>query len=271
MTRDVLERKGKDRNIEHIPNIRGILSGISYDSVIVWDLDNTILQSRHELGSDQWYGALLGIAQAQLGPKFCLEVLNTTYNQVQSLVDVQKIEHDTIKLIDYFNRIGISQWLVTARNTGLYETTQRQLEKCNIRFIAERMLFCNGQNKGHCLEMTFARCHYRPAHIVVIDDKQYNVQSLREAAIRMNIRFNGFVYQFLNDKVQSFDVRHAHFQLALVTHLLTGTAQNFLKSLELGWEKHHEEAYSQLRFNDFIIEFDAANESKKISYGHKSI
>lgn len=127
MTRYVMERKGKDRNIQHIPKIRGILSGIDYDSIIVWDLDNTILQSRYELGSDQWYGALLGIAQAQLGPKFCLDVLNKTYNEVQSLVDVQKVEHDTIKLINYFHQMGISQWLVTARNTGLYETTQRQL------------------------------------------------------------------------------------------------------------------------------------------------
>lgn len=133
------------------------------------------------------------------------------------------------------------------------------------------MIFCNGQNKGHCLEMAFARWRYRPAHIVVVDDKEYNVQSLREAAIRMNIRFNGFVYQFLNDKVQSFDVRHAHFQLALVTHLLTDTVQIFLKSLELGWERHHEEAYSQLRFHNLIIEFDASNESEKMSHGHKSI
>lgn len=257
--------KGIAREIKSISNMRNMLSGISYDSVIVWDLDNTILQSRHELGSDQWFGVLLAIAKSQLGVNFKFQLMQNLYNQVQSLVDIDVIEHDTIKIIKYLHRIGVPQWLVTARNLELREVTLRQLEKCHIYFDAQCMIFCDGQDKGMCLENTFARLGYEVPHLVMIDDKPYNVESLRQAAIRMNSRFNGFIYEFLHEKVRAFDVGHAHFQLSLIVHLLNKSAQDFIKSLDLSWKKEHVNANDILRFANFVIELDPPEESEQMS------
>jgi Protein of unknown function (DUF2608) len=245
--------KGVERTIAHIPEMRAILSGLSYDSIVVWDMDNTILKSRHELGSDQWFGALVGIAKTKHGAQFEFDLLITTYNQVQAFTELVEIEEKTIKIIERLHRIGIPQILLTARNGELFEVTMRQLDSCGIYFNPSHMIFCDGQDKGLCLENFLSNLVCPIPHIVMIDDKKYNVESVRDAAIRMNARFNGFVYEFLNAEVQSFDVQHANFQLSFVMHLLDETAKRFVESLDLTWEDHHAKANQTLKFHQMEI------------------
>lgn len=240
-------QKGEERTVAHIPEMREILSSLSYDSVVVWDADNTLFKSRQELGSDQWFGALLGIAKTKHGAQFEFDLMKTTYNQVQAFTEVVEIERKTIRMIKMLNRIGIPQILLTARNDELFEVTVRQLVSCGINFYPANMIFCDGKDKGRCLENYLAMLPRQIPHIVMIDDKKYNVESVRDAAIRMNSRFNGFVYEFMNAEVQAFDVKHAHFQLSLVMHLLDEKATRFVESLELTWEKHHADANRTLK------------------------
>ena len=246
-------QKGVERTVAHIPEMREILSSLSYDSVVVWDADNTLFKSRHELGSDQWFGALLGIARTKHGNQFEFDLMKTTYNQVQAFTEVVEIEQKTIRMIKMLNTIKIPQILLTARNAELFQVTYRQLHRCGIHFNSSNMIFCDGEDKGRCLERFLARLQCHASHIVMIDDKKYNVESVRDAAIRMNSRFNGFVYEFLNTEIQSFDVRYAHFQLSLVMHLLDEKAKRFVESLELTWEKNHANANRTLHFYQMKI------------------
>ncbi len=36
-------------------SMRTILKHVSFDSVLLFDLDNTVIESQSELGSDQWF------------------------------------------------------------------------------------------------------------------------------------------------------------------------------------------------------------------------
>ena len=77
----------RNQQIIEIHSIREILKHISFDTVVYWDVDNTILQSASELGSDQWFCQLIDLATKQLGNTYAVikEVIQI-YHAVQERI-----------------------------------------------------------------------------------------------------------------------------------------------------------------------------------------
>lgn len=227
-------------HIFHINNIKELLTSrhIQFNSIVYWDLDNTVFQPTKELGSDQWFENFYALSKSKLNASFQLALMIETYNAIQAHVDVTHVEPKTIQIIQRLNTIGIPQVFLTARNAKLAAITVRQLEQVGIKASEYPIIFCDGRDKG---EMLVKSLQEKPAHIIMIDDKSKNIQHIEKAAAQRDIPFSGFVYNFLLEKVSQFDIGFSHFQLSCLQHKLPLQVQNFIDALELTWEPKHEE------------------------------
>jgi hypothetical protein len=203
--------------IKEIYHIRDILNSIHYNSWVIWDLDNTIIQARHELGSDMWFTVLMAetIRRYNHDAVFVRLALEL-YNYVQHLTHTEPAELNVVNIINRLHEIGIPQMIVTSRSEALRHTTLRQLRENGIHFDSNMILFCNGQNKGQHLERFLIRTKHVPSHFIMIDDKAPHLVHMQELAQKYQITFQGFAYRHLDTKVKAFDINKAHHQLMML-------------------------------------------------------
>jgi hypothetical protein len=234
-------------------SITDLLQFLSFDTWFIPDLDNTLMESKIELGSDQWFDKSFEHANKNITDKVeAADRMLTLYHEVQHHLLMQPVEASTVWMIRAFQDIGIPEVPLTARSECLIETTQRQLRQIGIDFSRQKhvipgrielnkvgdttsvyqdgIIFCNGQNKGDCLETFVKKCLAlelikMPTHFVMIDDKRKHVEKVAQAAQRMGVAFHGLRYGFLDQKVKQLDMGKAHTQLSELQEKLPPEAQ----------------------------------------------
>lgn len=224
----------QSRQIIEINEVRHILKHISFDTVIFWDLDNTILQSKYDLGSDQWFCTLVSIAITQAGHhRDVIAKVVAIYHAVQERILSMPVEDATSKIIFLLHAIGIPQGVITARGQVLKEATLRQLGEIGISFLPDNMIFCDGKSKAECLEQKIKsyNCKYR--HFVMVDDKVSHLTEMQALSERLGSKFHGFSYRHLDAKVAAFDMRYANLQLHALKRFLPCETQDLIHQLQL--------------------------------------
>jgi hypothetical protein len=217
----MLQRYGVDHPVHEIHQIRQVLNHISFDSLVCWDLDNTLLQAKHELGSDQWFNAMIShVLKKMPSEPLAIQWALSVYTHIQHLTQVQPVEPVVIKMIRLMQEIGIPQYIVTARNNELVDTTLRQLQQVGLQFNKNNIIFCSGRNKAECLELFLDVLPRNPRHVVMVDDKASHVHDIKRLAQMKQMRFNGFSYRHLDHKVTHFDMGLANYQLSLIFDVL---------------------------------------------------
>jgi hypothetical protein len=203
--------------IQEIHQIRDILTCIHYNTWVIWDLDNTIIQSRHELGSDMWFTFLIAYTIKRFNnDPFYVKLALDLYNHVQFLTHTEPAELPVVKIINYLREIGVPQLIVTARSEVLKTTTIRQLKENGVRFDWNKIIFCDGKNKAHQFEAHLCELKQMPSHFIMIDDKASHLIHMKDLAQKYQISFNGFSYRYLDNKVEAFDMNKANFQLTML-------------------------------------------------------
>lgn len=228
-----MNQYGEQHPIHEIHRIKEILQYISFDTLICWDIDNTLLQAKHELGSDQWFVCLMEFASQQLEkyPEAKIWALEI-YTEVQHMTQAHLVEDIVVKFIKYFQAIGLPQLIITARSPELKQTTLRQLHDNKLNFSEKELIFCAGQSKAEALKNILPQLPH-VKHFIMIDDKVSHVHEIQRMARQINMRYDGFSYRHLDDKVHGFDMRLASTQLRVLFEELPQNARAHINSLEL--------------------------------------
>ena len=232
--------------IEEIPNIKAALKHISYDTCLVLDLDNTVMESSLELGGDQWFNGMLKHAiQVETNSQIAFAAVILIYYAVQNHVRTKAVEPEISQIIRALQDIGVPVIALTARDHSIMQPTIRQLNAIGIDFSRcsipaegsvsydKGIIFCNGQNKGAALDGFLKTCAYLPQHIVMLDDKKAHLAHVMDAVDALGIRFSGFRYGFLDEKVSQFDMHTASHQLAHLKKRLSPEVQAAIEQLKL--------------------------------------
>jgi hypothetical protein len=228
----------RNQQIIEIHSIREILKHVSFDTVVYWDVDNTVLQSASELGSDQWFCQLIALATAQLGNTHAvIEQVIQIYHAVQERILSMPVEHTTAKIIFLMQQIGIPQGIITARGACLRGTTERQLAEIGISIPPKNMIFCDGKSKANCLEAKMSVGQFKHSHFIMVDDKASHLKDMQVLAKRMGSRFHGFSYRHLDQKVRDFDIRYAHIQLQSLMPYLPAEVNRLIAKLDLSYHQ----------------------------------
>ena len=202
------------------------------DTLIIFDIDNTIAHPTEELSSDEWFCHIVNKKMAE-GHDYITSIyyalpvtyyaqFNVSLNYTESLVP-----HLIAGLIDHH----IPVMALTTRSLFVAERTLEQLEEINVQFLiphisqedlvlpllhpcfySRSILFASNNDKGEALMALLKHMNYYPKNIVFIDDKIKYIESVAKAVEPYNISFVGIRYSGCDDRVKNFNPTRAHNQ-----------------------------------------------------------
>lgn len=194
-------------------------------TLLVFDLDNTLIEPVGNLGSDQWFYFLIRKYTEidRLGEKEAAARAMDLWNKAQWLVEVKAVEPLTPNLIRRQQDRGIKTMGLTAREPEIADRTLEQLERIGVRLgrstvhEAERkagggalfkqgILFVGeGRDKGEALLGFLREIQYAPAKVLFVDDRRKHVVSVERALAGSGIDYLGFRYGATDAKVEQFN------------------------------------------------------------------
>lgn len=221
-----------------IQNIRETLNHITEpDCLVVFDLDNTLINPPTDLGSDQWFNHLIA-EQLALGLDANAAVAEVLplYFHIHHQIDIVPTEPDLVQTLQQIcakcnHVIGL-----TSRSLPIVERTLAQLARQQLNFprqspkqilpnghqlplpqphiYREQILFCGQNDKGAALVAYLQAIDYRPAQIIFVDDRLKYVQAVEQALQNSGIKFTGLRYTGCDHKVRNFNPSATQTELA---------------------------------------------------------
>jgi len=206
--------------IREAPSMVDALADIRPGDVVVFDIDNTLLETPQVLGSDQWYTAnVAALVKSGLSEDQAGAIALKQWDQVQRITRVRTVEKITPHLVRSLQRLGVMTFALTARPVQLIETTLQQLDSQGIYFSSHGYRFHPAPDlrlrhgiifiginyyKGPVLNQFFAAQGLKPRRVIFIDDKIANVQSVESALAAAGIPSLEFRYGAADHEVQAY-------------------------------------------------------------------
>lgn len=235
----------------HIGDIRNY---IKPNSLVIFDIDNTIMETAQELGSDQWFYHRLQQNQAA-GMEFeeALDETLAEWYAVQSVSKVKLVEPCAADVIRGIQNDGYTVMGLTTRGLGLCRTTIHQLKSLKVNLdttaptheeihfmnkegvlFRKGILFTAGSHKGIALAKFLHLINQKPDNIVFINDKATHLRPIEEICEKYGVPFIGLRYGFLDEKVANFRSDIADIQYEAFGHIISDEAAEFiLRSREI--------------------------------------
>lgn len=198
-------------------------------TLVIFDIDNTIVQTPTSLASDQWVYANID-QKMKSGDSMhtALEKTLAIYYLIQSHIWLVTIEPCIVALIKGLQERKISVIALTARNVFIAHRTLEQLERLGIDFsrtspqrhfcyhegdlpilYTNGIIFAGNHDKGAILRAWLTQMNFRPTKIIFIDDKLKNVYLIQHALETTPESFIGIRYGRLDKQVKEFDMQEA--------------------------------------------------------------
>ena len=242
-----------------ITHIRDVLKYTSYNSLVIFDLDNTLVEPTQELGSDQWFVSLGRYASDLIiDDKEAISLVLSIYHEVQFHIDLRAVQNEAVRVIHILQDLNIPVLALTSRGAIINEPTLKQLDKIGIQFskqwkdkylelqtdephhpIFKRgIIFCDGANKGKCLDAFLKYKQFSPKHIVMVDDKDKYLSNVASVAQQHGAGFAGLRYGYLDEKVKRFDFESSMYALHDIAHRFPPHVYDVLRKLNLSHDRY---------------------------------
>lgn len=194
-------------------------------TLIVFDIDNTLIMPPTHLGSDQWFYAEYNKnIQQGLNKKKAIEQILPLNKHLQDNIIMQAIEKNTAPLIQNLQKKDFTVIALTARPTNLADISIRQLKNVGIDFsrsipydhplqlnynnevsYQNGIIFCTGKDKGKALVTFLYYIDYQPKKIVFVDDKLKNIHNIERAVCGQDYPFIGLHYTYLENYIKTIN------------------------------------------------------------------
>ena len=216
--------------VQEIRSIHEVQEEITPQTLVVFDIDNTLITPTGNLGSDQWFFYLQKIYTLKgLPEKESAEKATITWNKTQELIRVKAVESETPTWIQQLQKRGIKTMALTARRADVAEVTKKQLQSIHVEFKTHSpssqtlnlskaelqseedaiftdgiLLVGEGNNKGLVFKAFLKKIGYTPEKIIFIDDKVKHVNNMEKALSSLSIPYFGYRYAVLDQQVEAF-------------------------------------------------------------------
>lgn len=215
------------------------------ETLVVFDLDNTLVCPKQEVGSVQWFDYIFKqkVSRGMNTEDALTEVLPLSF-EVLNTVSLRPCEPETPGVIKALQQNNIVTLALTSRSECLAKRTHDQLHEAGINFsvanqfdqevilnyarpalLNHGIIFCANNNKGTILLTILNFCHSNPKKIVFVDDKLEHLFEVEKACLTNKIVFVGIRYSKLDPIVAQFDPVRAEQELAsLFGNRIPGTS-----------------------------------------------
>lgn len=206
--------------------------------LVVFDIDNTLLAMEQGLGADQWYEWQKELNKQDqcnmqnVGDRFAVQGALYFASAMRRTQDdgadqVKAIQGEGISVIALTSR-GPDYQLQTFRELrrndysfayssigpqGGYEQAFMPTEKGRLALFEDGVFLTAGQHKGKMLNALLEKTGTPvPAVIVMVDDKQKNLEAVIETFSALNVPVHAWRYTREDQNVRDFDPEQAHSQ-----------------------------------------------------------
>ena len=211
--------------IQEIKTLSQIYPHLKKQTLVVFDLDNTLLEPVQDLGSDQWFDSKRSFYKKKgFSSQVAFEKTYDEYYKIQSVTEVRLIEKDTLKV---FEKAAEKNQIMalTTRDDNLSYATIKQLGKLKLIFkkppvageayvytdrgllYREGIFFTAGAHKGRAFLAFLKKTGLKPKAVLFINDKLDPLKEMEEACLKNQIAFTGLRYGYLDEKVKKLNHR----------------------------------------------------------------
>lgn len=202
-----------------------ILSEIDDDTIIGFDIDNTLImpKDKDQKGSDQHFYYLVNkLKKLNFSHKEASRIAEEIWNDLQLHIATKTVEIITPELI-----LGLQKkprvFALTKRSFSIADITRQQLLDNNIDFsinpiCSEKMFKLNehsfysqgilyqgeASDKGETLLSFFERLGLRPKKFIFVDDKEENAENINRALKSIPIIHIEYRYGAMDEAVKDF-------------------------------------------------------------------
>lgn len=220
--------------IFEVTHIKEVERFITQDSLVIFDIDDTLMVPKHMLGSDTWF-------QNQFSQNLLIypsvqEALENTlslWESIRHVSDMELVEKNTSFFIRNLQKKRYTIMGLTTQGIALATRTIQQLENFGIDlnhtspfkkdyyiFNADHgvlyrkgILFTSGQKKGFSFMRFCKGIDYCPSRIIFLNDKLSHIKDLQFEVEKYNIEFVGLRYTYSDSRKKNFDPEIAKVQL----------------------------------------------------------
>lgn len=218
-------------------------------TLVVFDIDDTLLTATEFFGSDKWYDWQRGRALSPDGQPLATD----DADKVSCLFDTLGITYEIAinratqdNMADLVNQLDNDLLLLTARSGKYRAATIRELSRNGLDFrehaltpkgvgyhydytlggrtatvsYVDGVFMVQGMDKGVLLLDLLTRVGQSYEAVVFVDDKTHNINNMANALKNANIDFYGFHYTKIDKTVSQQEVQHAQTAASDLTKLL---------------------------------------------------
>ena len=229
-----------DAAIRECTSTQEMLVEATPGALLIFDIDNTILQPVQQLGSDPWFFYFIDDLKRQgLDHKAALNRAIDVLHRVYHVTRVRPIEVGTMGVIDQLQQNGFPVMAMTARSCLVTGPTLRHLGSCGIDFSTSPpckedfhltempiaywntgILFTEGSHRGKALHAFLRQIKMVPKKVVFINDKYEQLKQVEEILNSTEIEYVGLRYSGADKSVEAFRPEIARAQLEYFEHIL---------------------------------------------------
>ncbi len=213
-------------DVREIKSMAEIVPELTPETLLVLDIDNTLVEPVGNLGSDQWYYYLVkAIARdnKDLGADAAEAKAGEVWSATLATVKAKPVEALTPALVREQQKRGLKVMALTARGAEDAAATFRQLKEIGVdltltpvrkeglatelKGLYSRGVFFVGEgpDKGKTLVAFLKKIGLRPAKIVFADDKPHHAKNVDAALAAAGIPSVSFRYGAADAKVRAFN------------------------------------------------------------------
>jgi len=209
------------------------------DTLVIFDLDNTLIRPKQMLGSDEWFRYYLEKKTSEYNDrKRALNDAINTWQAIQTISPMCCLESCTNDLVKDLQKIGTPLMVLTTRDHAFFRGTVNQLRSLDFDFTKtapvkgfyridempdvayeDGILYSDGYHKGRSLLHFFKQSSFWPKKVIFIDDKLSWVTQL-DVLESEGIEYLGLRYAGADKYVSNFDPGVAEHQFQRLMNAL---------------------------------------------------
>ncbi len=221
--------------------ISDVLGFAKPTTLIIFDLDNTVMEPVQTLGSDQWFSHQIKYYDSiGLSKRDAFDKALKEWTAIQNITKVKPVQPHTASVIEQLQNEGYTILGLTARGLGLSHRTVEQLNTISIDFsrnaptteeiffhngqgviFRSGILFCSGTHKGKALFKLLSLINYHPSQVLFIDDKLHCLHEMEASCSEHNIPTTCLRYGYTDSTVQNFNRAIADVQFKAFGRILS--------------------------------------------------
>jgi FMN phosphatase YigB (HAD superfamily) len=208
------------------------LSELTPETLVVFDIDNTLIRQNHMIGTHQW-GDYISERAVRSGVPLdqAKQIQYKAFAEVQPSVQVVPVEEGVRSILAILNQKNVTHFALTARSAVLKDVTKKQLQILNHSFadsfpkqkdpellkeyLDQGIIFSGSTPKGELLKQIIENSDIKFTKIIFIDDKLYNLESVEKSFEHSNIILQSYRYGAADTFVNSFNPQVADIEYSI--------------------------------------------------------